>query len=251
MKTVIKAFKILDLFNRETPVITLSEAVSKTGFSKTTTHGLLKTLLSLNCLTKNHDNASYRLGPKLFEFGSLFIHQLSLPQIAMPYLKKIAQKTGDTAFLCVPDNNEALCLERVEGGNFVRAIILLKGGRLPLHTGTTPLSLLSGLDDEEIVKVIKAKGFKRYTDNTIQDMDQLMEKVQKVRRDGYAVSWEDLVIGIASVGAPIYDHHKKIVASISVAGLIQGFGQDRIEDIIDLVVSNAQSISHELGYSPD
>jgi len=247
MKTVGKALEILDFFTDDEPELTLTEIVNRTGFSKTATHRLLQTLLSYNYLSRLPNNSSYRLGPKLFELGSRFVNQNNLVQVARPYLQKVAQKTGDTAFLCVCENYKSLCLERVEGSNPVRTVFQGKGGRLPLHTGSAPIALLAGMSDDEIFKVINKKGFERFTNNTIQDMQQLMKKVRKIRQDGYAISWEDLVIGIASVGAPIRDNSKNVVATISVAGIIQGFGPDRIKKIIDIVTSSAHSISRDMG----
>jgi DNA-binding IclR family transcriptional regulator len=249
MRTLAKAFEILDSFSEENPEFTLTEIVNRTGYSKTATHRLLKTLLSYNYLIRLPNTAKYRLGPKLFELGSLFINQLNLPRVARPYLEKIAKKTGDTAFFCVRDKTEALCLERIEGENTVRTFLLLKGGRLPLHTGASPLVLLAGMSDTEIYKIMKKRSFKCYTDNTIQNIDQLMGKIRKIRRDGYVISWEDLTVGVASVGAPVRDYTKKVVAAVSVAGIIQRFRPDQIERIVDIVTSNALFISRKIGYS--
>jgi len=46
MKTPAKVFEILDSFSEENPELTLTEIVNHTGYSKTATHRLLKTLLS-------------------------------------------------------------------------------------------------------------------------------------------------------------------------------------------------------------
>ena len=75
MKTVLKATKILDLFTKDRPELPLSEIVALSGFSKTTTHSLLKILVSVNYLVRRRN--AYSLGAKLFELGNLSRRQPS------------------------------------------------------------------------------------------------------------------------------------------------------------------------------
>ena len=52
MKTVLKATRILDIFSKDRSELLLSEIAALTGFNKTTTHNLLKTLVSVNYLAR-------------------------------------------------------------------------------------------------------------------------------------------------------------------------------------------------------
>ena len=245
MKTLIKAFKILDLFTSDRPALTFSEVVALSGVNKTSTHGLLQTLVSLNCLTRQ-DNY-YRPGPKLFELGSLFVSQLDLRQVALPHLIELSHQTQDTVYLCVLDKEEALCLARVDGKYQVRVLALLLGGRLPLHVGATPTILLSAMPDHEIERIAAEKGFKKYTENTIGNLDELMEKVRLVRRQGYSISWEDVTINVAAIGAPLIDYSGQVVGAICVGSIVQRYEDGRLHFIIESVVDTAQKISSELG----
>ena len=68
---------------------------------------------------------------------------------------------------------------------------------------------------------------------------------------GYAISDEDVTVGIASVGAPIFDSTGGAAAAISVGGLTAlVLGDQRRDQVIELVTSGARRISQALGYRP-
>ncbi len=250
MQSVIKTFKVLETFSLNKPELTFTEIVNASGYGRTNTHKILKTLVSLNCLSQSHNGAPYRLGPKLFELGSQYLGQLNLRRIAMPYLLKLAEEFEDSVFLCIEDQGEALCLERVDGPSDLKTTVLQRGGRLPLHAGAATLAILTGMNDEQIASIMRLKGFKQFTQNTVKNLDELMEKVKKTAKQGYAESWEDVTIGVASFGAPVKDFSKKVIGSISIGGIILRYKGKRKRYFIDLVKKAAFAISKDLGYEP-
>ncbi len=249
MKSVIKAFKVLEAFSLEQPELAFTKIVNCTGFGRTNTHKLLKTLVSLNCLSQNRNGAPYRLGPRLFELGSQYITQLNLCRVAMPYLVKLAEDFENSVYLCIENKGEALCLERVDGPSDIKITVLQQGGRLPLHVGAAPLVLLAGMKDQKIANIMHEKGFKKYTENTVQKMDKLMEKIRMVRKYGYAESWEDVTTGVASYGAPVRDATGEIIAAISIGGILLRYEGERKKNLINLVKETALAVSKDLGYA--
>ena len=248
MKSVIKTFMVLEAFSLKKPELTFTEVANITGLGRTNVHKLLKTLVSLNCLAQDRNGGAYRLGPKLFELGSRYLTQLNLRRIAMPHLVNLSEAFDYTAYLCIEDKGEALCIERLDGSSPIQVTVLQRGGRMPLHAGAAPLAILSGIEDERIVQIMREKGFKRFTENTVQDFDQLMAKVQQIRKRGYSVSWEDVTIGVASYGAPVRDASRKVIGAISIGGLISAFEGETKDYFIKLVKETSRNISQELGF---
>lgn len=251
MQSVNKAFKVLETFSLEQPELSFTEIVHATGLGRTNTHKLLKTLVSLNCLSQTHPGGLYRVGPRLFELGSLYLTQVNLRHVAMPHLVRLAEEFGDTAYLCIEDSGEALCLERVDGPSPIKVTVLQRGGRMPLHAGAAPLAILSGRSDAEIAEILRTKGFKRYTDKTVQNLSQLMETVEKIRAQGFSESWEDVTIGVGSLGAPVLDALGHVAGAISIGGLLSRYDGDRKALMVELIKDTAARISRELGYGPD
>jgi len=244
-----KAIQILDLFTKDRPELTLTQIVALTGFSKTTAHGLLKTLLQANFLSRQ--GSAYRLGARLFEMGHLFAHQIDLRHMGLPHLAELAKVTQDTAHLLIVDNDTSLCLAMVKGKHAVQVLALIAGGRLPLHTGAAPTVLLAGMPEAEVRRIMAAQGFKRFTPKTIQTMDELMAKLELIRAEGYSLSWEDITPNVAAVGAPIVDYSGRVVAAVSVASILPRVGPDRLPFLIREVKKVAAAFSEELGGRPE
>jgi DNA-binding IclR family transcriptional regulator len=119
---------------------------------------------------------------------------------------------------------------------------------MPLHAGAAPMAILSGMQDEKIVQIMRERSFKRFTENTVGNIDQLLAKVQQVRKQGYSVSWEDVTIGVASFGAPVRDFSGKVIGALSIGGLISRFEGEKKDYFINLVKETSLNISKKLGF---
>jgi IclR family KDG regulon transcriptional repressor len=248
MKSVLKAFMVLEAFTMQKPELTFTEVVNITGLGRTNAHKILKTLVSLNCLAQDINGGLYRLGPNLLELGSRFIAQLDLHRVGMPYLMRLSEQFDDTVYLCIEDKGEALCIERIDGPSPIKVTVLQQGGRMPMHAGAAPLALLSGMPDEKIIQIMQKQGFERFTENTVQNDKQLLDKIKQIRQQGFSESWEDVTVGVASYGAPVRGTSGKVVGAISIGGLVSRFEGENKAYFINLVKETAQKVSAELGF---
>jgi len=249
VRAVLRAFDLLDAFSSDAPELTLADLAAHTGMSKSTVHRLLHTLGTMHCVSHSSDATTYRLGPRLFQLGSKYVAGLDLRRLALPYLWDLAKQSGDTSFLCVMDNDEALCIERVDGRYQVRVLALALGGRMPVHCGAAPMVLLLGRSDDEIRRIVATKGLIRFTEHTIGTVEELLEAAECARRDGYRLSWEDITVGVAAIGAPVLDYTGAVIAGISVSGILPRFSPERLPMLRQWIMDAAQRLSRDLGYT--
>lgn len=250
LKSVDKAFEILSCFTHETPDYTINELARKLKVSKGTVHRVLLTAQKAGFIEQNGESGRYQLGMKIFELSSVITSRMNLRTEALPYLKKLTELTGETSYIVVQDGYEAICIESVEGHNFLRVLFLEVGKRMPLYIGAGPKILLAGMSDEEIEKWMKKEKIKAWTNQTIIEKDKIWESVERVRKQGYAVSKEDVTDGASAIGAPIYNVEGKLVGSVSLSGASINFKGEKLEKLIDMVVLTGQQISQRLGYMP-
>src|SRR5512145_2409208 len=64
-----------------------------------TAHRILRCLVAENIVAQDPDTHRYLLGHLVFELGLAAAPQFNLRQIVEPSLRRVAEKTGDTAFL--------------------------------------------------------------------------------------------------------------------------------------------------------
>lgn len=248
VQSVERALDLLEVFPRFGREIGLTAIASQAGVNKATAYRLLTTLERRGYIERAPDGRKYRLGVRLFELGAYYQSQIDVRRMALPYLTSMVEQTGEAAFLCVRDGDEALCIERVEAAHEVNIFALRVGGRQPLHCGAAPRALLSGMNDAELREYAKRTGLPALTPSTLSNLEALLQDVALTRRQGYVVSMEDVTLGIAAIGAPLRDHSGRVVAAISLSGLVRRFEPARIAELSRIVRENAQRISRQLGF---
>lgn len=215
---------------------------------RSTVYRLLATLQQLGYVEPGSRKGTYRLGLKLFRLGSIVAARFDERQAALPVMERIHEETGETVFLCIRRGREAVCIERIDGRR-VQSLALRLGGSLPLHAGAAPRVLLAHEPREFWEGYVSHDELQALTPNTPVTREQLFPLLDEVRAIGYAVSDEDVTLGIAALGAPIFDYRGTIRAALSVSGIRRGIlGPDTVEDMVELVVRGAREISAELGH---
>ena len=247
VQSVSRALDLLEIFLELGPEIGLTEIASALQLNKATTYHLLSTLEGRRFLERPSNSRQYRLGSQLLELGSYYQSQLDIHHVALPILTTLAEKTNWTAFLVVPDGDEALCVERIEGNDDVRIFHLRVGSRLPLHAGAGPRVLLSGKTDDEILAYAKRTQLRPSTPKTISSIEKLMVDVKRTRKQGYAISCEDVNLGVAAIGAPIRDYSNQVIAAVSLSSLTIWFGEEKIPELAAIIKSAAEQISIKMG----
>ena len=248
VQSLARALDLLEAFPEYGPEIGLTKIASLALINKATAYRLLSTLEERGYVERSPETRKYRLGRRVLELGSYFQNQLEVRRVALPFLRGMVDQAQEAAFLCIREGDEALCVERVEAERQVNIFTLRVGGRQPLHCGAAPRALLAGLDDQEIKAYAQRTGLPGFTPNTITTLDQLLADVHLTQERGFAVSLNDVVVGIAAVGAPVYNHTGCVVASISLSGLSNRYESDHITELANIVITTARRLSSQLGF---
>lgn len=146
-------------------------------------------------------------------------------------LAHIVERTGQTAYLSVPYGSRAMCLDWCQG----RAIDVLAyrpGSTLSLNAGAAGRTMAAfgvPLPDGELP---------RYTAETITDREVLAADSQRIRERGYAISEEDVTLGIGAVGIPVLDPSGRLLGTLSAAGLVEDI-RARRDDFVEELIAGA------------
>lgn len=248
VRSVERALRILQAFSSEEAETSLSDLGRQLNLSPSTTHRLLSTLQSQGFIEQNEANEKYRLGLMLFKLGSLVQQGMGLRKQSETPLRRLMRRTMETSYLCVIDGGEALCIDRVEGEHQVRVLALDVGGRLPLNCGAAPRVLLAYLADEQIEAYLKAGAFGRLTAHSLTQPDHVRQDIARTRERGYTFSVEDVLDGVAAIGAPVRDHSHRVIGAISIVGVLPHFGENNRDNLIQAVREEAEAISVNMGW---
>jgi DNA-binding IclR family transcriptional regulator len=197
----------------ESSAVGIAEAV---GEPTSSTYRILTNLQLLGWVESGTKRGAYRLGLDFLRVGSIVEDRLSVREAAVPELKDLLARTGATSFLCIRAGDRAVCVERFEGSD-VRSLALALGQSLALHHGAAPRAIFAHLPEPERDALIE--HFSSDPSAGSPSREDLAALVDKTRRQGFAVSDEDVTPGIAAVGAPIFNHRGEVEAALSISGL--------------------------------
>ncbi len=247
MQVLTKAAALLDRLAEEQEV-SASRLADLIGEPRSTVYRLLASLQRLELVEPGSQRATYRLGLKLFRLGSAVLARFDERQAALPVMERIHEETGETVFLCVRRGHEAVCIERLDGRR-VQSLALRVGGSLPLHAGAAPRALLAYEPRELWEEYVAGGELEALTPSTPTTREELFSRLEEVLTTGCSLSDEDVTVGIAAIGAPIFDHRGRIRAALSISGIRPGIlGDDVVDELRELVVDGGREISRELGF---
>src|SRR5579884_3102325 len=120
-----RSFRILDLLSRSPAPMGTSEVARRLRLAKSTAHGLLRALEAVEEVHRR-----YRLGPAVERLAAV----AELRRRWRPVLERVAEETGETAFLGQPRGQRVAILDEVLGAG-APVISAPTGSHVPASAG--------------------------------------------------------------------------------------------------------------------
>jgi len=242
VKTINRLVGVLDCFTQEDSAWSLAELASRLDIPKSTLHRFLVGLETNGILRRDAYDRKWRLGYRLFIWGSLAAESNGLRHIARPILHDLTGQSGETTLLTVYHNREVICTEKVETSHHVRLSLEI-GARRPSHAGASSKALMAYLPEAEVDAIIREKGLPKLCTNTITDPEKLRAALAEVRAQGYALSLEETDLGAWGVAAPIQDWRGEVVGAVGIAGPTTRYDAERVKEYVWLCCQAADKVT--------
>jgi IclR family KDG regulon transcriptional repressor len=232
LRSVNNALAVLESFSVERPEIGVTELSQTLGLGKSTVHRLLTSLASRGYVRKNPETERYCLGFKAFEVGSLAAGRGAIRDVAAPYLG-------------VLDEWEVVYIDKIESDHPLQMYSRV-GRRAPLHCTALGKSLAAWETDDWLDRFLRRR-LRAYTPSTLTEPGELRRELAKIRTVRYALDGEEFALGLKCVAAPLFDHSRRVVASLGIAGPAVRLSNDRLPRLASLVRESAAAASRALG----
>ncbi|GAA3662996.1 IclR family transcriptional regulator [Microbacterium marinilacus] len=236
-----RVLAVLEVFDHEHLLLTLSEISRRAGLSLSTTHRLVGELREWGALERA-DDGRYAIGMRVLELGALEPQGLRLRNVALPFLGDLHAAVAADVTLSVRDGTDVVYVEFLRSRHGAPVLTRL-GGRWPLHATATGQVLLATARPELQERVLTGP-LKRFTSKTVVDTAELRRTLAEVRRVGYAVVDESITAGAVAVAVPVRGPADRIVASV---GVTIRRGSCPPESALPALATTARAISRGLG----
>ncbi|WP_078409009.1 IclR family transcriptional regulator [Priestia abyssalis] len=250
IQSVERAADVLELFLTSHPELSVKEISQKLNLSKSTVHGIIKTLEHRGYLQQNPDDLKYKLGIKLFELGNFVGNHLDIGKIAKPIIRNLVDELNETVHLVMLQRDEVIYIEKMEGP---RALTIYShvGKRAPIHCTGVGKAILAYQSEQEIDRILSSAILESFTEYTMTNIADIKNHLKSIRDKGYAIDDEEIELGLKCIAAPIFNHQGSVIAAISCAAPKMRLDEERLSKVIVGIKRAASEISTCLGYKDD
>jgi IclR family KDG regulon transcriptional repressor len=233
-----KAFRILETLSSK-KANTIDGISSTTNIPRSTVHRILR-ILTDEGIVANKKKVGYVLTPKLLSLVLNGIPEREIMDIAVPIMRVLAEKTKETVSLNTICGHERVCIYRVEGDQPITRKIPI-GSKGSLFKGSAGKIIASGLSQKEIQKMIEiyiANGELKE-----EEIPEILQQIQTVREQGYAISIGERIKNSASIAVPIKDITGNVTAALSLSTIESRFGEENKQRFLNLLLEASRQIS--------
>ena len=243
-QTLDRALQILDFVGEKPRRI--GEIAEYLGVHHSTALRFLHTLRKHGFVHELPDHR-YRLGSAIFRLGFQALEGIELRSVARPYMERLNEATNETVHLGTLEDGDVVYVEKVEAAHRVRMVSRI-GAIATLHCTGVSKGVLAFLPDAERRRLLAMHELRKYTDNTLTDLDQLEADLTLSRQRGYALDDQENEPGIHCVAAPVFSGDGDVVGAFSVTAPVTRIDKDTLLSFVPALLEATTSTSQQLGW---
>lgn len=249
MRSVSVALAVLEAVAEHQPV-GVSELSRTMDLPKSTTQRMLLTLGDLGWIRAGDEEPTrWSLTAKAMAIGAHHRGDEEIRRVALPIMRALSAETGETVHLSVPEGRRVVLIQKVEGDSPVRTHTVI-GNSAPMHTAASGKAILAAMPEARANALLTGSPLEAMTPQTETDAVAVHRELERVRRQGYAVTVGTRHPEIAAVGAAILDGRGLPVAAVSLSLPTHRFPRRMWPVHGERVARSADECSRKLGWEP-
>jgi DNA-binding IclR family transcriptional regulator len=211
VKSALRVLDIFELLADQDQGLNVSEISTKLGFPLSSTHALLKTLISRGYLVLELTNRKYRLGARLFEVGNQYIEDLSVVDIARAPMRHMRELCDETISLGIFDGVNGIILIRKNESSRALRIGNPLGTRLPVHASAMGKAILATWSWPEVENLVEGRAL----DNPV-ETSSLLKDLEGVKKTQIAYDMEESTEGVCAIATALNTGSNRSMTSLAI-----------------------------------
>ncbi|WP_280536965.1 IclR family transcriptional regulator [Halopenitus sp. POP-27] len=245
MQSVERAFEVVETLRDNGPAGP-SRIAEELGMPKSTAYVYLRSLRETGFVIG--EDGQYRLSYMFLNTGSRIKHRQRIFQVARGDISRLANETGESVTLSIEEAGRTIVLQEESKEESID-LGLYSGMSAPLHSQAAGKTILAELPPSRITDIIDSHGLTAATTHTITDEKRLRDQLETIRETGYAVDWDQHVVGVGTMGVPIVVEGEPIGAIGIACPTERMKDEDYQEDLLKLARECTESITVSYQYS--
>jgi DNA-binding IclR family transcriptional regulator len=203
-QSLVRGAHLLAALSQRSEGATVAELCRAVDLPRTTVARLLATLVEIGFVERS--GATWSIGRELTRIGRAARPFGRLIDVSRPLLEQLAVEVHESVVLQMINSSwEAQVIVQVDPPALVGLTNWMErrfAGEL--HASAAGKLALSQVSDEEAVFRVR-QPLPAYTPVTITDLGSLLVELERIRRQGYAETVDELELGLTGNAVPIYD----------------------------------------------
>jgi DNA-binding IclR family transcriptional regulator len=218
--------------------VSFTALVGDSGLSRSTTSRLLAAL-EANHLVERDASGAYSSGALFAVYAARHDRWSDVARLAQPIMSRVSADTNETVNLGIPRGDTVVQIAQIDS-------TYVLGARDWMHV-TVPAhcSALGKVLYAHAALPMPEGPLHRPTPHALPDADALRREAAEIRRLGYALTREELEIGLDAAAAPVRGADGVVVAALGVSGPSARLGTN-LDDIGKLLVRHGDELSQLL-----
>ena len=243
-----RGIAVLRCFQSAAGALSHGEISRLTGVSKPTVTRLVATLMAEGFIRRVHGSDRYALSAGVLWLAGAFLSGLDIRAIARPHMEELAERTGTSVYLGLPDGLEVALIETCRSRSTMLFSRLDVGSRVPMPTSSLGRAYLTALADGERGLLIE-KLRRACPAEWPRAAGGIERAMRDTARFGYCLSLGEMHPEIMSVAVPLRSARGDLLA-IACAGPASSFDERSLRSkVAPRLAETAHAIGREIGDS--
>jgi IclR family transcriptional regulator, acetate operon repressor len=210
-----RLFSVLNLAAKM-GMISAADVVYMLDLPRPTAHRMISALENLGFLQKMPVKGKYAVAPKLVGLAGSILASTIVYAPIQTLLSTLAQRTGETCGLALMSMGEVEYIASVMGQSPL-TLQFQAGQKAPLHCTSSGQVFLAGMENEHLEKFLATGPWEPLTEFTVTDPRILLQRLKKVRSQGFASNDSEYIVGVVGAAVPITNADGQVIASLTLS----------------------------------
>lgn len=239
------ALRVLDLFADGPKLLGVSEIARSVGLDKSTVSRIVTTLAQHGYLSRSEDGRRYEVGPTSWLVGVRYRLGLLLAETSRVAMTDVLRRfPGTTGYAGVRHQHNVYYVAVVDGPE-AQSVHLEVGERTPMSRIALGRAMLAHLPPDELSDWLVHLSPKDLPAR-FPTRGSLLDELDRIRKQGYAVNEGDHQPDIGAVAAPVFGGDGHLLGGVAIDFPLEDAGPELYAELGPAVIATAGQIQRIL-----
>lgn len=241
IEALARGLDVIKVFQPHRPAMSLTEVATAAGLARPTVRRILLTLEELGYVRS--DERGFALTPRVLELGMSYVQSMGLWDVARPHMEHLVSRTHESSSIAQLDGSDIVYVARVAVPKIITLAVHI-GTRFPVLQTSLGKVLLAAMSPDEVERVLAQPSRSGLSPRWQPDRAEREAVLRDIRAQGWALTDEQLALGIRSIAAPLRDGSGRVIAALNVTVHAAETPVEKLtEDYLPLLLQTAGAVS--------